>query len=128
MDTLVSQYSRPMFQNEGYSEDEQQELSDSIPSLSLKFALPPVARVCDLLAVSQLQDKREADYNRLALSLPPCSNRRLRQPQLPYQACSRYHNTCFQIPRRYHRSHRFEGNRWKLDCKSNGQEGYRNQQ
>jgi len=45
MDTLVAQYSRPMFENEGYSQDEQQELSQAIPPLSLKFALPPVAQV-----------------------------------------------------------------------------------
>jgi 20S proteasome subunit beta 5 len=45
MDSLVSRYSRPAFENEGYSEDEQLELSDPNPSLSLKFAMPPVAQV-----------------------------------------------------------------------------------
>ena len=45
MDALVAQYSRPAFANEGYSEEEQQELSQATPPLSLKFALPPVARV-----------------------------------------------------------------------------------
>lgn len=44
MDTLVARYSRPAFQTEGYAaEDQQQALADSLPSLSLSFALPPVA-------------------------------------------------------------------------------------
>lgn len=46
MDSLVARYSRPMFENEGYSEEDQQELSEPVPSLSLKFAMPPVAQVC----------------------------------------------------------------------------------
>jgi 20S proteasome subunit beta 5 len=45
MDKLVAQYSRPPHQNEFYSEQEQQELTESLPPLSLKFALPPVANV-----------------------------------------------------------------------------------
>lgn len=45
MDSLVAQYSRPAFQNEGYSQEEQQELADVAPPLSLKFALPPIASV-----------------------------------------------------------------------------------
>jgi 20S proteasome subunit beta 5 len=45
MDALVAQYSRPQFENEGFSQDEQQELSEVTPPLSLKFALPPVAQV-----------------------------------------------------------------------------------
>lgn len=45
MDTLVAQYSRPMFQNEGYSHNEEQELAETLPPLSLKFALPPVDKV-----------------------------------------------------------------------------------
>ncbi|KAK2806754.1 Proteasome subunit beta type-5 [Emmonsiellopsis sp. PD_5] len=44
MDTLVAQYSRPLFQNEGYSQSEDQELTESLPPLSLRFALPPVDR------------------------------------------------------------------------------------
>jgi 20S proteasome subunit beta 5 len=44
MDSLVAQYSRPAFQNEGYDEQDQQQLaSDLQPQLSLNFALPPVA-------------------------------------------------------------------------------------
>ncbi|TVY90032.1 Proteasome subunit beta type-5 [Lachnellula willkommii] len=45
MDTLVAQYSRPMFEKENYSEDDQLELYQAAPSLSLKFAMPPVAQV-----------------------------------------------------------------------------------
>ena len=45
MDTLVAQYSRPAFETEGYSRDEQQELSQVTPPLSLNFALPPIANV-----------------------------------------------------------------------------------
>lgn len=45
MDVLVSQYSRPAFENEGYSQQEQMELSQVTPPLSLKFALPPIANV-----------------------------------------------------------------------------------
>ena len=48
MDTLVARYSRPAYQqNENlFSEYEQDELNDSVPGLSLKFAMPPVAHVC----------------------------------------------------------------------------------
>ncbi|KAJ9481362.1 hypothetical protein VN97_g12116 [Penicillium thymicola] len=42
MDKLVAQYSRPPHQNEMYSEQEQQDLTASVPPLSLKFNLPPV--------------------------------------------------------------------------------------
>jgi 20S proteasome subunit beta 5 len=45
MDALVAQYSRPAFEDEGYSQDEQQQLSEVTSSLSLKFALPPIAQV-----------------------------------------------------------------------------------
>lgn len=45
MDLLVAQYSRPAFQEEGYSSQEQQELSETVPPLSLRFAMPPVAKV-----------------------------------------------------------------------------------
>ena len=46
MDTLVAQYSRPAFHNEGYSQYEQQKLTQATPPLSLRFALPPIANVC----------------------------------------------------------------------------------
>lgn len=45
MDLLVAQYSRPAFQDEGYSTQEQQELSETVPPLSLRFAMPPIAKV-----------------------------------------------------------------------------------
>ena len=45
MDTLVAQYSRPAYQYEGYSQEEQQELLESTPPLSLKFALPSMPDV-----------------------------------------------------------------------------------
>lgn len=44
MDTLVAQYTQPAFASEGYTCEEQQEYGESLPSLSLKFALPPVPR------------------------------------------------------------------------------------
>jgi hypothetical protein len=46
MDTLVAQYSKPMFEKESYSQDDQMELYQAAPSLSLRFAMPPVAQVC----------------------------------------------------------------------------------
>jgi 20S proteasome subunit beta 5 len=46
MDALVAQYSRPAFEDEGYSSEDQQELTQVTPPLSLKFALPPIAQVC----------------------------------------------------------------------------------
>ena len=45
MDTLVARYGRPAFEDEEYSQSEQQELSQTTPSLSLNFALPPLANV-----------------------------------------------------------------------------------
>ena len=45
MDTLVAQYSRPAYQEEGYNEEEQLDLIDPSPALGLKFALPPSAQV-----------------------------------------------------------------------------------
>jgi len=49
MDTLVAQYSRPAYQEEGYSEQEQLELADVAPPLDLKFALPPTAQASSWL-------------------------------------------------------------------------------
>lgn len=48
MDTLVNQYTRQAYENEGYSRYEQQELAEATPPLSLRFALPPIANVCSL--------------------------------------------------------------------------------
>ncbi len=41
----MAQYSRPIYQQEGYSWKEQQELSEATPPLSLKFALPSMPNV-----------------------------------------------------------------------------------
>jgi 20S proteasome subunit beta 5 len=48
MDTLVARYTRSPFENEGFSSEEQQDYTDALPTLSLKFALPPIARVSHL--------------------------------------------------------------------------------
>jgi len=46
MDTLVARYSRPAYHdNEVFTEQDEQDLCDAAPSLSLKFAMPPVAHV-----------------------------------------------------------------------------------
>lgn len=45
MDYLVATYSQPEYQDEVYSDHEQQELAQAVPPLSLRFALPPVAQV-----------------------------------------------------------------------------------
>jgi len=45
MDTLVATYSKPMFEKENYSQDDQVDFYNPAPSLSLKFAMPPIAQV-----------------------------------------------------------------------------------
>lgn len=45
MDSLVATYSQPAFEDEGYSSDEQQQLTQAKPSLSLNFTLPPMPNV-----------------------------------------------------------------------------------
>ena len=45
MDKIVSQYTRSPHQNEFYSEQEQQELTETLPPISLKFNLPPLDNV-----------------------------------------------------------------------------------
>ncbi len=47
MDSLVARYSRPAaFQNETLGEDQYDDFQNDItPTLSLKFAMPPVAQV-----------------------------------------------------------------------------------
>jgi len=48
MDTLVAKHSRPDFEQDVYEEyDQAQDLSFGTPGLSLKFAMPPIADVCD---------------------------------------------------------------------------------
>jgi 20S proteasome subunit beta 5 len=49
MDSLVAQYSRPAFKDEGYQEQEQLDLVNAMPTaIDLKFALPPVAQVSQI--------------------------------------------------------------------------------
>lgn len=55
MNSLVAQYSRPAYQNEGYSEHEQDEISQITPPLSLRFAMPPLANVSLMLPFSKLE-------------------------------------------------------------------------
>jgi len=45
MDSLVAHYTRPAYTEEGQTQDEQLELHNGTPKLSLEFALPPVAQV-----------------------------------------------------------------------------------
>lgn len=45
MDKLVAQYTRRPHQDEFYSEQEQRDLTETHPSISLKFDLPPVDNV-----------------------------------------------------------------------------------
>lgn len=45
MNALVSQYTRPQFENEALDEDEDNQLVSQSNPLSLKFALPPIAQV-----------------------------------------------------------------------------------
>lgn len=45
MDSLVTRYSRPTHSYDSHFEEDEDYLSPSVPPLSLKFALPPVANV-----------------------------------------------------------------------------------
>lgn len=54
MDKLVAQYTRPQHQNDFYSEAEQQELTEGMPPLSLKFALPPLDNVSSSDSINRL--------------------------------------------------------------------------
>ena len=51
MDTLVARYTRPAFQSEGYSAADDQQAAQDLapPSLSLNFALPPIASTASWL-------------------------------------------------------------------------------
>jgi 20S proteasome subunit beta 5 len=44
MDTLVAQYTQFPFAHEAFTSDEQNDYCETVPPLSLKFALPPVPR------------------------------------------------------------------------------------
>ena len=63
MNALVARYSQPAALRESYSDEDQHELCQTKPSLSLKFTLPPIANVSVvkyLIASSQafLQEAR----------------------------------------------------------------------
>lgn len=45
MDTLVAKYSRSPYEDEFYSEQQQREMTECLPPLSLKFDLPPIENV-----------------------------------------------------------------------------------
>ncbi|TKA44452.1 Proteasome subunit beta type-5 [Friedmanniomyces endolithicus] len=51
MDTLVARYTRPAFESEGYSSADDQQAAQDLapPSLSLNFALPPIASTASWL-------------------------------------------------------------------------------
>lgn len=49
MDSLVAQYTQPAFSHEGHTLEDQEDYASSIPSLSLKFALPPLDRPSQFL-------------------------------------------------------------------------------
>lgn len=123
MDSLVAQYSRPAFKDEGYQEQDQLELVDCMPTaIDLKFALPPVAQVS--LTSSTCQNPA----NHLAGAImAPRNDRRPLEPQLPYQARSRNNYSGLQIQGWHHCGNRFESNCRKLDRQSDSQEGHRNQ-
>lgn len=53
MDKIVSQYTRSPHQNEFYSEREQQELTETLPPISLKFNLPPLDNVSSVYCVGR---------------------------------------------------------------------------
>lgn len=62
MDALVAQYSRPAFEDEGYSSDDQQSLSVT-PTPCLKFALPPLSNV----SITYLEEFHIVEMNLLTL-------------------------------------------------------------
>lgn len=51
MDKLVSVYSRPPHKDDFYSEQEQRDLTENLPPLSLKFDLPPIDDVSPLFSL-----------------------------------------------------------------------------
>jgi hypothetical protein len=80
MDTLVARYSQPLFEQE-YSQDDQMELYQPTPSLSLKFAMPPVAQVSCFYSTLDLSFILKGPSNHMlitlcipAVSLAPRSN------------------------------------------------------
>lgn len=81
MDTLVARYSRPAaMHKETYPEDQEDDLqNDMSSSLSLKFAMPPVAQVCVLSIYTFIK----AGSNQTNLSPPPGSAQQPTTVQTP---------------------------------------------
>lgn len=44
MDALVAQHTQPAYSHESHGLDDQEEYTNGLPPLSLKFALPPIAQ------------------------------------------------------------------------------------
>jgi len=126
MDTLVARYSRPAYQqNELFSEQEQQDLMDGAPALSLKFAMPPVAHVSFCLGCPQEYGikVRLTSLFPPAFCLAPRRDRRPLQSNLPHQDCARHNDTCVPVPGRYYRCDGLASHSGKLDRQSDGEEG-----
>lgn len=83
MDTLVARYTRSPFDTEGFSSEDQQDYTDSLPPLSLKFALPPVARVSYLLSSTGWSASSDLTIFLSAFRIPSRHDRRLCKPKLP---------------------------------------------
>lgn len=49
MDSLVAQYTQPAFAQETHITEDEETYADSIPPLSLKFALPPISQASSFL-------------------------------------------------------------------------------
>lgn len=45
MDSLVARYSRPAFEQHEALQEDMEDLTNPVPSISLKFAMPPIAQV-----------------------------------------------------------------------------------
>jgi hypothetical protein len=56
-----------MFEKENYSQDDQMELYQPAPSLSLKFAMPPIAQVCFVPSLPILSQAPEAIGRRVLM-------------------------------------------------------------
>lgn len=92
MDSLVAKYSTPSYEQEAPQED-QMELYQPAPGLSLKFAMPPVAHVSLNFTPSELLAEagrairssfRVLINSSLAICLAPSGYRRPCEPKLPH--------------------------------------------
>jgi hypothetical protein len=103
MDSLVSQYSRPAYTEEGQTEEEQLQLYSGTPELSLKFALPPVAQVH--FFPYKITGTSSANQSIIVSIMAPRNDGRLLQPQLPHQDRPRHHDPRLPLQGRHHCSH-----------------------